>query len=271
MTIDLINTCSVTLPTDEKYYNELLYDNALTGDYQNISPNSATGNYAGGNPLVHIRAVPEGGAAGVVVPTTLPYTFYDRYTPRTSVDSRSMDRRQPLPAVFSSRFIEGGRGGFNANLRIWREGVLAGNVACAAYASNAAVAMKVTDLVRFDEHENATTLAGSVNPFPPPTVVLPATSSSPSSSPLFPLLSNAAGDVAGWLYLNLNNAGSAAYSAKRFTGMRPSQNWVTTSMSAEGRYEVLFDALMLANGCSTAPAITNGNSNPIGPGANVTP
>ena len=93
-----------------------------------INPNSSTGNYASGNPLVHIRAIPEGGAAGTVVATNLPYTFYDRYTPRTTP---AMDRRQPLPAAFTARYIQGGTAAFRtipatasprarARLRIFR-------------------------------------------------------------------------------------------------------------------------------------------------------
>jgi hypothetical protein len=62
VTIDVTSTCSTTVPTTSNYYsNEILFDNVLTGDYEQINPDPATGNYAGGNPLVHIRAVPEGG------------------------------------------------------------------------------------------------------------------------------------------------------------------------------------------------------------------
>jgi len=61
-----------------------------------------TGNYAGGNPMVHLRAVPEGGPpgalGGVAVATNLPFTFYDRYT---TGFARTIDRRQPLPSVFA--------------------------------------------------------------------------------------------------------------------------------------------------------------------------
>ena len=85
VTIDVVKTCSLSFPDSAAFYNDLLYDNVLTGDYQSVNPNAATGNYAGGNPLVHIRAVPEGGAAGAPTPVTnLPYTFYDRYTPRAT-------------------------------------------------------------------------------------------------------------------------------------------------------------------------------------------
>ena len=96
-TIDVAATCSVALPIDPTYFAcEILFDNVLIGDYQDINQSTVTGNYAGGNPLVHIRAIPEGGGAGLgAVATNLPFTFYDRYTIGTL--SRTFDRRQPLP------------------------------------------------------------------------------------------------------------------------------------------------------------------------------
>src|SRR5205823_7376808 len=64
VTVDLINSCSIDSPLDPVYWNEvLLFDNVLTGEYVRINPNPESGNYAGANPLVHIRAIPEGGTA----------------------------------------------------------------------------------------------------------------------------------------------------------------------------------------------------------------
>jgi hypothetical protein len=85
-TIDVVSNCTNRLPSDPLYYTtDLLFDNVLIGDYQQLGPHPAgtiTASFdAGGNPMVHIRAVPEGGSAGSNVPTGLPYTFYDRYTP----------------------------------------------------------------------------------------------------------------------------------------------------------------------------------------------
>ncbi|HEV2719216.1 MAG TPA: hypothetical protein VG323_04290, partial [Thermoanaerobaculia bacterium] len=60
-TIDVMSSCNTSLPNQSIYFSQILFDNVLIGDYQDINPNPATGNYAGGNPLVHIRAVPEGG------------------------------------------------------------------------------------------------------------------------------------------------------------------------------------------------------------------
>jgi len=267
ITIDLVGACGTTMPTDSGYYNELLYDNVLTGDYESINPNPNIGNYAGGTPLVHIRAIPEGGSAGAIVKTNLPYTFYDRYTPVGSEDSRAMDRRQPLPNVFAARYIQGGTGSFNTELLIWREGIVPPTASCTDYKVSST--QKITSEVRFDEHENPTIPRSAIGP--PLIIVLPAASNLPTSSSLFPPLSTS-GDVGGWFFFNLNNGGSTIYSAKsgrtfNDTIVRPSQNWVVVSMSAEGRYQTTFDATMLANGCTPAPA----NGALVGPGPNTTP
>ncbi|HEY4641850.1 MAG TPA: hypothetical protein VII75_10940 [Thermoanaerobaculia bacterium] len=298
VTIDVAATCSVALPIEATYYSsELLFDNTLIGDYQQINPNPTTGNYAGGNPLVHIRAIPEGGPAGVAVLTNLPYTFYDRYTVGQVV--RTIDRRQPLPSAWAARFIQGGTGAFNTNFKIWREGVTGpAPVACSAYQRNGLTGteMQVRDIVRFDEHENPTIASSTVrvSPVQTTTVVLPETSSTSSSSGIFPPLS-ASGDVGGWMYLNLNNGGSTSYSVTtagvsqttppttrdfrtgssttNIGAVRGNQDWVIVSMFAEGRYSVDFDAAWLGNGCSpSAPVTTNTTTAPvIGPAPNATP
>jgi hypothetical protein len=273
VTIDVVSTCTPRFPGPEYFLNDLLYDNVLIGEYENIDPNTTTGNYAGGNPMVHIRAVPEGGPAGSIPGTALPYTFYDRFTPQPFVP-RTVDRRQPLPSTFAARYIQGGNGQFNTKYAIWREGVSGPiSTSCAASANSA---MPIAEMVRFDEHENATTIL--VNGPQIPThidlrIALPAASSpATSDSSLFPQLSTS-GDVGGWMYLNLNNGGSTNYSSTRAgyagpgtstTAVRQSQNWVTVSMYAEGRYGVEFDAPALGNGCSVAPPVGAG----IGPTGN---
>ncbi len=278
-TIDVVSTCGVRGPLDAGYYtNDLLYDNVLMGDYQQVNPDTASGNYAGGNPLVHIRAIPEGGAAGSLPGTNLPYTFYDRFTPR---DAHTRDRRQPLPAVFAARYIQGGINGFNTNFKIWREGMTGSDAKCDEYAGSTTKPsngpMSVSEIVRFDEHENFTNYSPGVSIEAPPVVVaFPSASSAPTSASTFPPLS-ASGDVGGWMYLNLNNGGAPAYGVaggrdttryQQHGGARQSQNWVIVSMSAEGRYSVDYDALALGNGCSPAPGTSSANTNegvPIGP------
>jgi hypothetical protein len=238
LTVDVVATCSPDLPNDPHYWNELLFDNVLTGDYQQISNDPVAGNYAGGNPMVHIRAIPEGSGAGNV----LPFTFYDRYT--------NNDRRQPLPSTFAARWISGSTAAFDTNYKIWREGVTTANASCAEYSRNGVIPF--TEIVRFDERENAGLFGGYIID-PPPIPSLPATARIGMASGVIPLITTT--DVGGWTYFNLNNGG---------LGQRTiSQNWVIVSMFAEGRFGVESDATSLGNGCSPAAPPTQTTN--IGP------
>jgi len=246
VTIDVVNSCAIDSPLTDSYWKEdLLFDNVLTGDYQRINPNATTGNYAGGNPLVHIRAVPEGGMAGTKTSTPLPYTFYDRYTPR---DARRIDRRQPLPSTFAARYINGGPGAFNTNFAIWREGVVGPEPRECTYEKNSKLPLFTPMIVRFDEHENSvvSTGCGEEGCAYPMTAVAGTVS---AASPLFPPA--ASDDLAGWIWMNLDNGAgtdTASYSTRR-----ASQNWVVVQMYAEGRYGVDFDATSIVNGCTAQP------------------
>lgn len=299
ITVDVNANCNTSLPNQATYFTtNILFDNVLIGDYQQINPNPATGNYAGGNPMVSIRAVPEGGSVGSAStpPTNLPDTFYDRYEGPGTTATRRLDRRQPLPSLFAARYIQGGTGAFNTNYEIWREGITTGQCSGTQAASSNS-ALGIAEIVRFDEHENATTVAQTtvISPAPNVTLSLPETSSTPTSASLFPAMPSAAGDVAGWMYLNLHNGGTDAttldYSRDGVTpagANRASQNWVSVDMYAEGRYETLFDAAWLGNGCSPPalagaqigpaggvlvcpPALTAGTCNQPPIGTNVTP
>jgi hypothetical protein len=140
--------------------------------------------------------------------------------------------------------------------------------------------LPITDIVRFDERDNAYA-------YPPcntlcigPTASLPATSSHSTSSFDYPFLTS--NEVAGWMYLNINNGGSTGYSVTRTvsgfptiitgpgstsslapnfaatTGPRPSQNWVTITMFGSFGTKHLvaeFDAASLGNGCSPASRV----------------
>ena len=300
-TIDVVANCTNRLPSDPDYFsNDLLFDNVLIGDYQQIGANpahtSSSAFDAAGNPMVHIRAVPEGGGAGSNVLTALPYTFYDRYTPSAT---RTIDRRQPLPSTFAVRFIEGGSSGFATNLTIWREGLNGVGASCQSFNSNES--MGLGEVVRFDEHENAFSAQRSTaSPICCAPTILPATSAK-SSADTYPQFGGP--DVGGWLYLNLNNSGSAAYSVTQraggvpvptnartslapvgsttTAGPRPSQNWVTVTMFgnvAGNHLTAEFDATPLGNGCTPAtfratadPYSNSGHfdSVPIGPAGGV--
>lgn len=278
VTIDVVATCSSLNPSNAAYYRtDLLFDNVLTGDYEMIDPNVKMGNFAGGAPLVHIRAIPEGGPAGSNVATNLPYTFYDRLTNEVGAPyARTVDRRQPLPSTFAARLVEGGGANdFQTHLRVWREGFTPGGAECRSYVLNSN--LPIADVIRFDEHENAKIIGSGITITPPPGQ--PGTSATgrlATTISLFPPVSGSA-DAGGWMYLNFNNFGSTAYSTtrRRFAGAgtsttvgrRQSQNWVSVEMSAEGRYSVIFDAAQMANGCSVAPPA----GSQIVPGANATP
>jgi hypothetical protein len=247
VTVDVVNSCVAISPLDIAYYSQiLLFDNVLTGDYERINPDVNVGNYAGGNPLVHIKAVPEGGPAGSGS-TGLPYTFYDRFTP---TGGRKVDRRQPLPSAFAARFIQGGTGKFQTDYAVWREAAAPAVASCATPSS---ASMAIASVVRFDESENpmvgggtqSATTGGIASP-----MSLPSTAAPPTASSIFPPLSSQA--VSGWMYLNLDNraGGITASSTSAYSTARPSQNWVIIHMRAEGRYGVDYNATTLANGCT---------------------
>jgi hypothetical protein len=256
VTVDLASSCNTSLPTDAGYFTtQVLYDNVLIGDYQQVNSSQ---NFAQGNPMVHIRAVPEGGAPGAGV-TNFDRTFYSRYQA-----GGTADRRQPLPSTFAARWISGGATAFNTSFKIWREGTTGATAGCVVSANGA---IAITEFVRFDEAENPTTFTPDeiISPVPPGGVSLPETSRPNVTDSIFP--PNPDGAVAGWMYLNLDNG------QVQTPVNVASQNWVIVSMTADGRYSVDYDAAWLGNGCSPAAPVTDedGGDPAIGPAANLTP
>jgi hypothetical protein len=287
VTVDVAAVCSTTLPTTPAYYNsEILFDNVLIGDYQII--NKAVGNnYAGGNPMVHIRAIPEGGpvvATGLVPSqTNLPYTFYARYwnasTLAVNPSTINIDRRQPLPSVFAARWIQGGPTAFNTSYRIWREGqtgpvtnILAPNPGTTCGLASLNSALTITEIVRFDAHENPSIFnpQRDVSPVTPITITLPETSNRSTTDLTFPPTLTTPGDDNGWMYLNLNSGTVAGtWNTTLHPGIvRASQNWVIIAMSGAGslagQFSVDFDAAWLGNGCSGAIGVSTANSSSPG-------
>jgi hypothetical protein len=274
-TVDVVNFCGTGLPTDGDPYftTEIRFDNVLIGDYQQVNSGE---NFAQGNPMVHIRAVPEGtGNTQSVDPedTNFDRTFYSRYqTPIALGVPNTLDRRQPLPSLFAARWINGGTGQFQSSFKIWREGVNIGTT-CATAPQNGQ--LLVTESVVFDEDENGEGVAGGDIIVSPSVgsddIVLPETSlTSISDSDVFPqdIIDTT---TAGWVYLNLDN-GLASLAATEFA----TQNWVINSMRAEGRFSVDFDAAWLGNGCTPREDITefsDGGSVDVlpGPAADETP
>jgi len=140
----------------------------------------------------------------------------------------------------------------------------------------------VSELVRFDEHENPFVIESEVcriSPCPdiqPFEITFPETSSNNVNGGSFP--DDPSSDAGGWLYLNLNAglppSGVTCEGATRCDRVE-SQNWVVVEMTAEGRYGIDFDAAWLGNGCSADPGqlVIDGECDPcgIGPLANATP
>ena len=293
VTVDVAAECTNYLPTDPLYYtstNGILFDNVLIGDYQQLAPSPAgstgSGFDAAGNPMVHIRAIPEGGLAGTNPGTNLPFTFYNRYSNAGVGGNPGLDRRQPLPSQWAGRWIggtvSGGAATFNTDFKIWREGIT-GATACPG-SVNSAIA--VTNTIRFDEHENSLGFgsnlicspfctAGGIPGLPEASRVAVGTATNAGTSGSFPNVPSTgltSGDVGGWMYMNLssggrNAAGTAAASgvltASRAgfgtsTALRTTtQNWVVVSMFGNvgtQRLAADFDAAWLGNGCTPAPA-----------------
>ena len=67
--------------------------------------------------------------------------------------------------------------------------------------------------------------------------------------------------IAGWMYLNLDDLEDDEVA---------SQNWVVTSMRAEGRFSTDTDATALGNGCSpeVGQSEAYASGGPIGPSPN---
>lgn len=303
LTVDLVDDCNTLSPVDGGLYmNHILYDNVLMGDYQQLGPSpqgaAGTGFDAGGNPMVHIRAVPEGGRsianAGVVVPTNLPFTFYNRYE-NIAGTTINMDRRQPLPSQWAARWVGGSltSGGvsvsYNTDFKIWREGFTgAGNNCAVTNAAGSNSAIPVT-AIRFDQHENSfgSTVGCPVSPCSgPSTATLPetqrvaagTTTGTSSANAAFPPFTGSNTDVGGWMYLNLANGNTGAAETSERAGFgggatvpvgtaplatgtafirSTSSNWVIVSMFGSlgtQRLAVDFDAAWLGNGCTPAPA-----------------
>jgi hypothetical protein len=292
-TIDVAAECTNYLPTDPLYYtstNGILFDNVLIGDYQQLAPSPAgstgSGFDAAGNPMVHIRAIPEGGPAGSAPGTNLPFTFYNRYSNAATAGNPGLDRRQPLPSQWAGRWVggtvSGGAATFNTDFKIWREGI-SGATACPG-SVNSAIA--VTNTIRFDEHENSLGFgtnqicspfctAGGIPGLPEASRVAVGTATNGGTSGSFPNVPSTgltSGDVGGWMYMNLSSGGRNAAGTAAATGVltasragfggtlgtrTTTQNWVVVSMFGNvgtQRLAADFDAAWLGNGCSAAPA-----------------
>ena len=257
LTIDVVRNCATSLPTERAYWtDEIAYDNVLIGEFHHVD---SAYDFAQGEAMVHIRAIPEGGGA-----TPLPRTFYSRYVPADL--PKGLDGRQPLPSIFAARWINGGPGQFQTSMKIWREGRTGATANCADYAAEALLA--IGDAIRFDEAENAVGEVPSPPGSPRGYSTSASTLASVANANAFPQLAN--GATSGWFYFNLDHCLSGQNCTQ---GRDATQNWVVVSMRAEGRYSADTPATMMGNGCSRPTPRSEVLAGPqvIAPAPNVRP
>jgi len=246
ITVDSSNQCNLEFPNSTGYFAQggtglANNNNVLWGDYFYVD---TANNFAQGETLVHVEA-----DAGF---TTGDYTFYGRY-----VAASGADGREPLATTFATRFLNGGIFDGGTNLVVWRDSKTNTASAHACGSAFSWVPLNQADVVAFDEQEQPEDLCFRGDNISPPTggadtcfpletqkvslqqSIVPFGTTPAPSSPF------------GWMFLNLNTntAGAGGIAAYGDTA----QAWVTTVMSASGRFSVGFDAIQLDSACTTTP------------------
>jgi hypothetical protein len=229
VTIDVARRCAALLPNQEGFFGAdgvLGFDNVLWGEYFQIDPSE---DFAHGETLVRIEAVPDRFAADDL-------TFYRRIAGDTS------DAREPLPAVWMTRFMVGGA--FNGGTKViaWRGGDRdATPFDCSQIVS---WFLEEGQMVEFDEDENPVELdfqyfCAPIFSDPDPFVL--ATQTVTVGSPNLPTFFDF-----GWLYLSLAAPGRApGVEIDPFA-----QAWVGTISEASGRFSVGYRGTPLGDACS---------------------
>lgn len=265
VTVDSVQLCNLSFPSDVAYQSTFIDErNILWGDYFYVEPGQ---NFAQGETLVHIEAcdttvipgqgqpVCDGrGPGGVYDFVSGDYSFYGRY-----FTVAGQDQREPLSTTFATRFLEGGGFDGGTDLIVWRDSKTIpaganGSWVCVGGPFGPAWApLAQTQVVAWDEQENpeprcGTDPGGIISPPDPGTteVCFPAEAQRVSvANGSFIADAIAPTYDAGWLYINLNTAVTGV----SYPGYNPNiaQAWMTTVMSAEGRYSVGFDAIQLDN------------------------
>lgn len=213
-TVDVVNSCSPILPTDEGYFEAegvgvAANTNALLGDFFLAEPGE---NFAQGTPAVHLVADSEFFAPGDT-------TFYGEY-----VGFDASDARRPLPSSLGMRFISNSSFDGGTDLMVWRDveepGKGPADCGDPSRRLNQPWLHSLANVVSFDEEENSARLGGpvDVSVFIQATQRVPAGSLSPWES--------------GWFELDLGD-----------------QGWVVGVMRAFGRFSVGFSGGALVDPC----------------------
>jgi hypothetical protein len=232
VTIDQVEACSTLFPNSPGYFGPggvAGNQNILWGDVFYVDPSN---NFAQGETAVHVESAP----AGFFVPGD--YTFYGRYVAFTAVD-----QREPLATTFGNRYLTGGAFDGGTDILCWRDSKADPNPRVCNTGPPPPMPLSQTQVVIFDEQENP-----EVPPPPPPISPLPPTIENvvcpletqrvEVGGPAIPTTFNN-----GWLYLNLNTSTGAPVDPF-------AQAWVSSIISAEGRYSVGLDAIQFDSACN---------------------
>ena len=272
ITVDSASRCSTEFANEPDYFGGLdpvaNNNNQLWGEYFIIDP---ANDFAQGEPLVHIEAEDGfvGGANG--------YTFYSRYA------AANADNREPLGSTFGARYLNNALFVGGTDFLVWRDStsseIAAGGYVCGGPDGNFGVGpswfpMNETEIIAFDEFENATELCFTTTGG----VISPPTPG--ADPPCFPLETQniSSTDLAfsgigspwgsGWMFLNLNLPPDAPIGD--FDPVNGgSQSYVAVSHSANGRYSVGLQAVVLTSACSDSTLTLSDVCDPNYPGGPV--
>ncbi len=220
ITVDTVTNCTLRFPTDEGYFGiggdatdqNVLFGDVLYTDVRSRKAVEAT--------LVHLQA----DAGHPSTSTAGSYTFYGRYT-----GWNGSDHREPLPTNFAVRYNAATE--TTTDLLVWRDSKqLVTPFVCGALPTVFPLGQE--EIVAFDEQENPTVIVDQ--PFTAEAQRVRVDGAS------LPVLADT-----GWLYLNLNLAGTAPPADPN-----AAQAWVSKWTDLGGRVRVGSDAIQLDNACS---------------------
>lgn len=131
-------------PSDETYFDEVASnDNVLWGQYYVVK-----GAFIQSDNLVHVET-----------DTGSSYTFYGRYS-----DFEGTDNREPLAEQWAARYFINGRN--KTHLIVWRDSAVSQGPFTCNGLEGGWYPLGQTEIIAFDEQENAVELTFDGNPFP---------------------------------------------------------------------------------------------------------
>ena len=229
VTVDTVNSCVATpaTPRDAGYFSErATAQNVLWGDFFLVDP---ANDFAQGDSLVRLEAAPGAFASGEL-------TFYGRFVGYSGIDGR-----EPLATAWATRFLNGGTFSGGTELIVWRDPEAPSQAfPCGTSPAQPWYPLSQQELVLFDEEETPEVYTCLPIGFPCPGIVSfpAATNRVPADGPALPLPFEF-----GWIWADLRKINSLP---------DRSQAWMTTLMSATGRFAIGSAATPLDSACAPA-------------------